>query len=106
MATLADTFTAYIKPSLDGRLVLRKRTSNQTSSRVAASQRRVEDAKPSVRAHEACVAAGESRKMRMYIPGLGYQERDVCPIKTMKRHLRNAMRSAHGGAGIPGVGGR
>ncbi len=96
MATLADTFTAYIKPSLDGLLVLRKRTTNQTSARVAASKKRVEDAKPSVVAHNACVAAGESRKVKLYKPGTGYIEKDVCPIKTMKRHLRTAMKSAHG----------
>lgn len=98
MATLADTFTAYIKPSLDGLLVIRKRNTNQTSSRVAASKKRVEDAKPSVTAHNACVAAGESRKVRMYKPGTGYVDADVCPIKTMKRYLRTAMKSAHAGA--------
>ena len=96
-------FTAYIKPSLDGILVLRKRTTAQVSARVAASKERVRSARPSVAAHDACVAAGKARRVRVYVPGRGYRAKDVCPIKTMKSFLRDAMVRAHGGAASPGV---
>ena len=96
MPTLGDVFRAYIKPSLDGAIILRKRTTDQVSPRVAASKERVERAKPSVGAHDACVAAGKARPVRVYEPGVGYKEEKVCPIKVMKSFLRDAMKRAHG----------
>ncbi len=89
---------AYIKPSLDGALILRKRTTTQVSARVKASKERVRTARPSVAAHDACVAANKARMVRVYVPGTGYQEKAVCPIKTMKSFLRDSMKRAHGAA--------
>jgi hypothetical protein len=96
MPTLGDVLRAYIKPSLDGAIILRKRTSSQVSPRVKASQDRVASAKPSVSAHGACDAAGKTRPVRVYKPGVGYEEKKVCPIKTMKSFLRESMKRAHG----------
>lgn len=97
MPTLGDVFRAYIKPSLDGAIILRKKTSDQTSDRVKKSKERVRTAKPSVAAHEACVAAGKARSVRVYEPGVGYKEEKVCPIQVMKTYLRDSMKRAHGG---------
>jgi hypothetical protein len=96
MPTLGDTLRAYIKPSLDGAIILRKRTTTQVSPRVKASQERVGSAKPSVSAHAACETAGKARPVRVYKPGVGYEEKKVCPIKTMKAFLRDSMKRAHG----------
>lgn len=98
MATLGDTFRAYIKPSLGGILVLRKRNSIQTSGRVKKSQERVGARKPSKAAHDACVSANKARNVRVYVPGKGYEEQKVCPIQVMKGFLRKEMKSAHGAA--------
>ncbi len=97
MPTLGDVFRAYIKPSLDGAIILRKKTSDQTSDRVAKSKERVRTAKPSKAAHDACVSAGLARSVRVYEPGVGYKEQKVCPIRTMKSFLRDSMKRAHGG---------
>jgi hypothetical protein len=96
MPVLGDVLRAYIKPSLDGAIILRKRTSTQTSMRVKASKDRVAASKPSKSAHDACVSAGKARKVRVYKPGTGYEEKDVCPIKEMKPRLRESMKRAHG----------
>ncbi len=91
MVTLADVFRAYVKPSLKGRLILRKRTSNQTSARLQARKMKVADAKPATTAHERCVAEGKAVPKRVYVAGQGYQEKPVCPIDVMRRYLREAM---------------
>lgn len=96
-ATLGDTLRAYIKPSLNGEIVLRKRTSNQTSGRLKARQNKVAATKnsasaPARVAHDACKAAGKTRNVRVYEPGKGYTEKPVCPIKEMKSQLRDAMK--------------
>jgi len=96
MPVLGDVLRAYVKPSLNGEIILRKRTSHQVSPRVHNSQDRVGKAKPSVAAHTACEAAGKTRPVRVYIPGKGYDERKVCPISIMKSFLRDAMKKAHG----------
>jgi len=99
--TLGDTYRVFIKPSLDGRLVIRKRTTRQTSARVEASKKRIKDAAatgkaPAKLAHDALVAAGKCSTKRVYIPGKGYEDRPVCPIKLMRSELSKAMRSIHG----------
>jgi len=91
MVTLADVFRAYVKPSLKGRLILRKRTSNQTSARLEARKMKVAEAKPAVAAHERCVAEGKAVPKRVYVAGQGYKEKPVCPIDVMRRYLREAM---------------
>ena len=96
MPVLGDVFRAYIKPSLDGAIILRKRTTEQVSPRVEKSKERVAKAKPSVAAHGACVAAGKARPVRIYEPGVGYKEEKVCPIGIMKGFLRTEMKKAHG----------
>ncbi len=89
--TFADVFKAYVKPSLKGRLVLRKRTSNQTSSRLQARKMKVAEAKPAEEAHRRCIADGKAVPKRVYVPGKGYEEREVCPIEVFKSYLREAM---------------
>lgn len=91
MITLGDVFRPYVKPSLQGRLVLRKRNSNQTSARLAERKMKVAEAKPAVAAHQRCVQEGHAVPKRVYIPGKGYEEKPVCPINIMRRYLREAM---------------
>lgn len=95
-AVLGDMFTAYVKPSLDGEVVLRKPTSDQTSNRLKARQEKLAKTKntanaPAAIAHSKCVAAGKTVKKKVYEPGKGYKEADVCPIKEMKGFLRQAL---------------
>lgn len=101
MSSLGDVYRVYVKPSLDGLMVVRKKTTRHVSARVAASKERIrkysETVKPPAReAHEALVAAGKCPTKRVYKPGVGYEERPVCPIKLMKSELRKAMKRAHG----------
>jgi len=89
--TLADIYTVYAKPSLDGRLVIRKKTARQVSARLKARKEEVAEAKPAVDAHEACVKAKKAVTKRVYIPGKGYEEKLVCPIQEFRKFLREAM---------------
>ena len=94
--TLADVYSAYVKPSLDGRLVIRKRTSRQTSARLEKAKERVKKAKPSEKAHARLVREGKCPTKRVYEAGKGYVEKPVCPIDQMRSALREEMEKAHG----------
>lgn len=99
MPTLGDVFRAYIKPSLGGALILRKKNTIQTSARVAASKERVRRNPPARGAHDALVARNVCPVKRAYAAGRGYEERPICPMKLMIPELRAGMRRAHG-AGV------
>jgi len=77
--TLGDAFRVYIKPSLGGRLVIRKRNTIHYSERVKARQRWVAERKPGKIAREKCEAAGKVVGGR-------------CPIKYFRVYLREAMK--------------
>jgi hypothetical protein len=96
MPTIGDSYRIYIKSSLDGLMVIRKKNTIQTSARVAASKDRVRRSPPAKPAHDALVAAGKCPTKRVYRPGLGPEERPVCPIKLMKVELRARMKALHG----------
>jgi len=103
MPTLGDVFRCYVKPSLKGLLVIRKKTTIQTSARLEAAKRRVAEHTnlsdyPARLAHEECVKNGWARKVRKYIPGKGYEEVDVCPIEKFRVLLRKYMKMVHGTA--------
>jgi len=97
MPTIGDVFRVYIKPSLDGMLVIRKKNTNQTSARVEASKNRVraytmrENESPSQTAHNNLVALGKCEEKLVYVPGRGYEKRPVCPINEMRKELRKIM---------------
>jgi hypothetical protein len=100
IAKLGDVLRAYIKRSLGGAIVLRKRTTDQTSPRVEASKKALKSLKnkpevPPKVAHGKCVGAGDSVKKFKYIPGKGYVIEDVCPIEKMKSYLRTEMEALH-----------
>jgi len=104
--TLGDTFRIYVKPSLDGLLVVRKKTTRHTSSRVEASKERLRKLKdtgnvPSKVAHEELARQGKCPTKKVYVPGKGYEEKPVCPIKEMRSALRVQMKKVHGGAQVP-----
>lgn len=91
--TLGDTFTAYIKPSLNGEIVLRKPTSTQTSSRLKARQKKLEVLKnspnaPATLAHKQCSTDKKTVMKKVYVSGEGYKDVEVCPIKDMKSYLK------------------
>jgi len=97
MPTLGDVFRAYIKPSLDGEIIIRKKNTVQTSARVEAVKSKLRETKntdraPAKVAHEACVKAGRAVEKRVYVPGKGYETRMVCPISEMRSFLREAMK--------------
>lgn len=97
-AVLGDMFTAYIKPSLDGEVVLRKPTSDQSSGRLKARQDKLastkgKDSAPAVIAHKACSAAKKTVMKKVYQSGVGYKDVEVCPIKEMKGYLKQALAS-------------
>ncbi|MHC1636322.1 MAG: hypothetical protein ACXQTS_06890 [Candidatus Methanospirareceae archaeon] len=98
VATLGDVFRVYLKPSLNGRLVIRKRNTIQTSARVEASKERVKARPPAGPAHDALVAAGKCPEKRVYVPGRGYEVRPVCPISEFRKQLSIEMKRTHGGA--------
>lgn len=89
--TLADVFRVYIKPSLDGRIVFRKKTSKQTSARLLERKMKVAKAKPAQEAYENCKRNGDTVMKRVYIPGKGYETKEVCPIDKFRTYLRQAM---------------
>lgn len=95
MPTAGDIWKVYVKPSLDGEMVIRKRTSNQTSARLKARQDKLaalpDGSYPSQVAHKALVAAGKCRTKRVYKPGVGYENKDVCNAKDMAREMKKAM---------------
>jgi hypothetical protein len=96
MTTLGDIIRPYVKPSLGGRIVLRKRTTNQQSARVAISKQRVAEKKPAQRAKELCINEGKTVKKVVYVPGKGKQEVEVCPIDEFRKYLKIAMEETHG----------
>lgn len=98
MATLADTYSVYIKESLDGRLIIRKKTTKHVSPRVEASKERVARAKPGAIAERMCIDAGYAVEKKVYKPGEGYITKKVCPMRHFRRFLREAMARAHGRA--------
>ena len=88
MATLGDEFKLYIKPSLKGELVIRKRNSNQSSLALKKWQLAVAEAKPAISAHQNC---SQKRKVMVYKPGQGYVEVERCTIQSFKAALRQQM---------------
>lgn len=103
MPTAADVYRVYIKPSLNGEMIFRKRTSTQTSQRLKAVKLKVEATKgqpsaPAKVAHNACEAINKTVTKRVYVPGTGYQEKKVCPIKEMRSQLKKSMKAVVGGA--------
>jgi hypothetical protein len=95
MPTLGETVKVYVKPSLKGRLILRKPTSEQASARLAARKQKVAAAGSagliSKAAHDELVAEGKCTVRKVYVPGKGYTEKPVCPIRFMIPKLRAKM---------------
>jgi hypothetical protein len=101
MTTLGDIIRAYVKPSLGGRIVLRKRTTNQQSARVAESKQRVALARPALEAHRRCIEEGKAVKKMKYVfdkdrGGYVKKEVEVCPIDEFRKYLKIAMEETHG----------
>jgi hypothetical protein len=96
-ATAGDLFTGYIKPSLGDELVLRKPNSRQSSARLKDRQAKLKKLKdspnaPAAVAHAQCKAAGKTVTKKIYKPGKGYEDIDVCPIQDMRGYLREALK--------------
>ena len=99
MAVVGDIIRGYVKPSLDGLLVLRKRTSRQTSARLERRKGQLRELKgkpeaPGAKAHKICEEKGLTITKRVYKPGVGYEEKAVCPIKEFKSILSETMPEA------------
>ncbi|MEM2445747.1 MAG: hypothetical protein QW734_03730 [Candidatus Bathyarchaeia archaeon] len=97
MATLGDIIRVYVKPSLDGKLIIRKKGSIQTSARLARRKEAVAEAGRAgliaKAAHDELVKEGVCPIKRVYKAGVGYEERPVCPINLMKSALREKMKT-------------
>jgi hypothetical protein len=94
--SLGDVYRIYVKPSLGGLLVTRKKRTRQTSPAVEASKKRLRDFKgkveaPSKKAHKKCIDAGAGTKKLVYVKDIGYVEKPVCPMKDMIGFLRTQM---------------
>jgi hypothetical protein len=94
--TLGDVYRIYVKPSLGGLLVTRKKRTRQTSPAVEASKARLRKFKndvnaPSKKAHKKCIDAGAGVKKLVYVKDIGYVEKPVCPMKNMIGFLRTQM---------------
>jgi len=97
-ATLADTFSVHVKPSLDGKMVIRKKTASQTSSKLKARQNAFGDAaragKLSKAVHDKLVSEGKCPTKKVYSVKDGkYEDKSVCPIKLMASGLKEAAKS-------------
>jgi len=94
MATITpgDIFRMYVKPSLGGRIVFRKKNTIQTSARLEARKSEVAQLKPGEKAYERCRSEGKTIKKLVYVPGQGQQEKDVCPIQHFRKYLSEVMR--------------
>lgn len=97
--TAADIFSVYVKPSLDGELVFRKKTTSQSSPFVEARKEALRsstgDASPARRCHERLVSENKCPAKMVYVEGSGYQLKNVCPIKAMKGCLSQEMTELH-----------
>lgn len=79
--TLADVYRVYVKPSMKGRLVIRKKTVIRRSERVKEVNKAFAQAKIAARAHEMCAAKYPQYAKR-------------CPWPLFVRFLREAAREA------------
>jgi len=96
MPTLGDVFRCYVKPTLDGLLVIRKRNVIRKSKKVMAINKKLEDAvaagkAPAKLAREECIR----HKGWYYI---GKDGKKHCHIKHFIKLLRKYMRETITGA--------
>lgn len=93
MVTLADVFRAYVKPSLGGELVLRKRNVTRRSAKVIEVNEKFGNAKIAESARQACINAHKGYKAIRYVDG---QRKvvDVCPIQEFRKYLRAQAKNA------------
>lgn len=97
MTTAGDIWRMYVKPSLGGRVVFRKRTSIQTSARLKERQSALAALKmspdaPATKCHKMLVDKGKCVEKEVHIPGKGKQKKMVCPISEMRSCLREEMK--------------
>jgi len=93
MPTLGDVFRVYVKPTLNGLMVIRKRNVNRQSPNVMAIMEQLKAKKgapdhPAKKAHERC---GEYHEVLTYIPGEGYKIVKRCKAKAFYSALSEAM---------------
>jgi len=99
LVKFGDVYRAYIKPSLDGELIIRKKTSEQTSARLEERKNAVKEwtrknkQSPSQYCHDKLVSEGKCPEQWVYVAGKGWVKRPVCPIEEMKACLREVMES-------------
>jgi len=119
MPTVGDVWRVYVKPSLKkGYLVIRKKSTRQTSPNVEASKERVKSfaktrGAPAKIAHDKCIEDGKGVEKIVYEPGRGYVKKTVCPIEDMRTYLSRVMEEVQSGAkshkrtvaGVAGAGG-
>jgi hypothetical protein len=91
-----DVWRLYVKPSLDGELVFRKKTTMRRSARVVAINQKVAANPPAKAASQACINAGKSKTVVKYVGGTR-QLAQAADIKCFKSQLRSQMRTIVGG---------
>ena len=67
--TFADVFRAYVKPSMGGALIIRKRGVRRTSEKVKAINRRMADLKPASKC--------KGKKWRQFVSCLREQTKEL-----------------------------
>ena len=99
MPTFGDVFRAYVKPTLGGELVIRKRNVIRRSARVKAVNEKFGNAKIAQQAKQACLNAGKGVEVVRYKNGQRVTEK-ACPIQEFRKYLRAQARTA--GLASPG----
>ena len=95
---LGDVWRIYFKPSLDGRIVARKKTTHHKSEFVKKSKERVANTKidcpPAKLARTLCAKAGHAAIATTYVAG---SKKWIirCDVKKMKSYLATVMKTVH-----------
>ena len=94
MPTFGDVFRAYVKPSLGGELVIRKRNTIRRSENVRKVNENFATAKLASQANGKCKQDNKTVKQIRYVGGKRV-EADVCPIQYFRSYLRQAGKNAN-----------
>lgn len=83
MVTVDDIYTRYRKPSLDGKVIFRKKGSHQTSERLKERQGAIANLESinveEKLAYDMLIKEGKCEEKVIYTPGIGYVKGYACP---------------------------
>lgn len=97
MVTVDDVYTRYRKPSLDGKVIFRKKESRQTSKRLKERQEAMASLE-SINAEEKAlydklIKEGKCEEKAIYKPGIGHVKGYACPFIKKEQKDDNKSKS-------------